>query len=74
MTGFVVTILGIGVLIGLAPRSPRNAEERSRGCSEASPILGSSFGTAIAGTILVAGPTRNAYAVAMSDGRTTGDA
>ncbi|MEV6205572.1 MFS transporter [Kitasatospora sp. NPDC051914] len=98
IAGFVLTIAGIGVLIGLVAGSPgawafapgllliglglgvmltpsvnvvQSAfpEERQgeiSGLSRSISNLGSSFGTAVAGTILVAGLSKNAYAAAMA--------
>ncbi|MDI2127962.1 MFS transporter [Yinghuangia seranimata] len=97
MVGFVHTILGIGVLLGLVAGSPSpwafapgllmiglglgimltpsvNVVQSSfreeqqgeiSGLSRSVSNLGSSLGTAIAGTILVAGLTKHAYAAAM---------
>jgi MFS family permease len=99
VAGFVVTLAGIGLLIGLVPLSTRNiafvpgllliglglggmltpsvnvvqssfpAEQQGEisGLSRSVSNLGSSFGTAIAGTILVAAVSRGnaAYAWAM---------
>ena len=97
MTGFVVTICGIGVLLALVSGSPsawrfapgllliglglgamltpsvtvvQSSFPESRqgeisGLSRSVSNLGSSLGTAIAGTILVAGLDRGAYAVAL---------
>ena len=97
LTGFVVTIAGIGVLLALVAGTPTAwafapglfligfgvgamltpsvnvvqssfAEERQgeiSGLSRSVSNLGSSLGTAIAGTILVAGLTTHAYGAAM---------
>lgn len=97
MAGFVITIIGIGVLIAMASGSPSawafapglfligfglggmltpsvNVVQSSfgeelqgevSGLSRSVSNLGSSLGTAIAGTILVAGLTNAAYATAM---------
>ena len=97
MTGFIVTVVGIGVLLTLVSGSPGawrfapgllliglglgvmltpsvtivqssfpDAQQGGiSGLSRSVSNLGSSLGTAIAGTILVAGLDRNAYAVAM---------
>ncbi|MEW2045799.1 MFS transporter [Streptomyces sp. NPDC005476] len=97
VTGFVVTIAGIGVLLALASGFPSawafapgllliglglglsltpsvNVVQSSfpddrqgeiSGLSRSVSNLGSSFGTAIAGTILVAGLTTHAYGAAM---------
>ncbi|MFD9393486.1 MFS transporter [Streptomyces sp. NPDC060000] len=97
VTGFVVTIAGIGVLLALASGSPSPwafapgllliglglglsltpsvnvvqssfPDERQgeiSGLSRSVSNLGSSLGTAIAGTILVAGLTTHAYGAAM---------
>ncbi|MCX4529567.1 MULTISPECIES: MFS transporter [unclassified Streptomyces] len=97
MTGFVVTIAGIGILVAMAGGSPNPwaltpgllliglglgvmltpsvnlvqssfPEERQgeiSGLSRSVSNLGSSLGTAVAGTILVAGLTSGAYAAAM---------
>ena len=97
MTGFTVSVAGIGVLLGMVSGFPgpwafapgllligvgvglmltpsvnlvQSAfpEERQgeiSGLSRSVSNLGSSFGTAIAGTILVAGLTRSAYGAAM---------
>ncbi|MEU6550793.1 MFS transporter [Streptomyces sp. NPDC046915] len=97
MTGFLVTVVGIAVLIALAAGStsawafvpgllliglglgvmltpsvnvvqssfPEEQQGEISGLSRSVSNLGSSFGTAIAGTILVSGLTSGAYAAAM---------
>ncbi|MEV6005282.1 MFS transporter [Streptomyces sp. NPDC051976] len=97
VAGFVLTIAGIGVLIGLAAGSPspwaftpgllliglglgvmltpsvnvvqssfgEDQQGEISGLSRSVSNLGSSLGTAVAGTILVIGLSRNAYATAM---------
>ncbi len=95
--GFVVTLTGIGLLLGLVPAwssvvafvpgllliglglgvmltpsvnivqssFPEEQQGEISGLSRSVSNLGSSFGTAIAGTILVSGLTTGAYALAM---------
>jgi MFS family permease len=95
--GFVVTLAGIGLLLGLVPAwssvvafvpgllliglglgvmltpsvnvvqssFPEELQGEISGLSRSVSNLGSSFGTAIAGTILVSGLTTGAYALAM---------
>jgi len=95
--GFVVTLAGIGLLLGLVPAwssviafvpgllliglglgvmltpsvnivqssFPEEQQGEISGLSRSVSNLGSSFGTAIAGTILVSGLTTGAYALAM---------
>ncbi|WP_052436484.1 MFS transporter [Georgenia sp. SUBG003] len=97
MTGFVLSVVGIAVLIALVNRYstpwafvpgllvlgigvgvmltpsvnvvqsafPEEQQGEISGLSRSVSNLGSSFGTAIAGTILVAGLSHGAYAVAM---------
>ena len=97
MTGFVITISGIGVLLAMVSGSPspwafapglflvgfglggmltpsvnivqssfsEDQQGEISGLSRSVSNLGSSLGTAIAGTILVAGLSNSAYAVAM---------
>ncbi|MEU6769852.1 MFS transporter [Streptomyces sp. NPDC046759] len=97
MTGFVVCIVGVAVLVGLAgsfstawafvpgllliglglgvmltpsvnvvqSSFPEEQQGEISGLSRSVSNLGSSFGTAIAGTILVSGLTQGAYATAM---------
>jgi hypothetical protein len=79
VVGFLVTIVGVAVLLigfGLgAMLTPsvnvvqgsfgESLQGEISGLSRSVSNLGSSFGTAIAGTILVAGLTRGAYAAAM---------
>jgi MFS family permease len=97
VTGFVITIVGVGVLIALAGTRespwafapglfligfglggmltpsvnvvqssfPEDQQGEISGVSRSVSNLGSSLGTAIAGTILVAGLTSGAYAVAL---------
>ncbi|GAA2741922.1 MFS transporter [Kitasatospora cinereorecta] len=97
MAGFVLSVAGVWVLIGLAGGNdsawafapgllliglglgvmltpsvnivqssfPEDRQGEISGLSRSVSNLGSSFGTAIAGTILVAGLTANAYAAAM---------
>jgi predicted MFS family arabinose efflux permease len=97
MAGFVVTIAGLGVLLGLVAGSPspwafapallliglglgvmptpsvnivqsgfpEQQQGEISGLSRSVSNLGSSLGTAIAGTLLVAGLTKHAYAAAM---------
>ncbi|MFE5915620.1 MFS transporter [Streptomyces sp. NPDC056468] len=98
MTGFVLSVVGIAVLVTLASASvnpwvyapgllliglglgvmltpsvnvvqssfPEEQQGEISGLSRSVSNLGSSFGTAIAGTILVAGLTRGAYAAALT--------
>ncbi len=95
--GFVITLVGIGLLLGLVPAwssvvafvpgllliglgiglmltpsvnvvqssFPEELQGEISGLSRSVSNLGSSFGTAIAGTILVSGLTTGAYALAM---------
>jgi MFS family permease len=97
MAGFVVTILGVGVLLAIVSESPsawafapglfligfglggmltpsvnlvqssfgEDQQGEISGLSRSVSNLGSSLGTAIAGTILVAGLSSSAYAAAM---------
>jgi MFS family permease len=97
MTGFVLTVIGVAVLIALAAAYttawafvpgllliglglgvmltpsvnvvqssfPEEQQGEISGLSRSVSNLGSSFGTAIAGTILVSGLTKGAYAAAM---------
>jgi MFS family permease len=98
ITGFALSVAGIGVLIGLVAGSPgawafapgllliglglgvmltpsvnvvqsafpEDQQGEISGLSRSISNLGSSFGTAIAGTILVANLTKHAYAAAMA--------
>jgi MFS family permease len=97
LAGFVITIVGVGVLLAVVKGSPSAwafapgllligfglggmltpsvnivqgsfSDERQgeiSGLSRSVSNLGSSLGTAIAGTILVAGPSKHSYAAAM---------
>jgi MFS family permease len=65
-------LIGIGIGLGLTPSVnlvqsafPEERQGEISGVSRSISNLGSSFGTAIAGTILVANLTRSAYGVAM---------
>ncbi|MFD0278861.1 MFS transporter [Kitasatospora sp. NPDC127111] len=69
--GLLLIGLGLGVMLTPSVNVVQSAfpEERQgeiSGLSRSISNLGSSFGTAIAGTILVAGLTKNAYAAAMA--------
>ncbi|MCK9924687.1 MFS transporter [Frankia sp. AgPm24] len=69
--GLVLLGLGLGAMLTPSVNVVQSAFSEQRqgeisGLSRSISNLGSSFGTAIAGTILVAGLTRNAYAIAMA--------
>ena len=66
-------LIGLGVGVMLTPSvnvvqsaSPTSSRARSPGLSRSVSNLGSSLGTAVAGTILVAGLVDSSYALAMT--------